>query len=201
MKKKIIILIMLVVLIAGSVVVFQYRNKVKQVNQPKVDTPSEEAADLTQGVKKTMAASPAGKKLNNNSQKQNQKNRKSDTENSVMMGRTMKSATASAKKTKKGGSVSVQTLNAQKEAYKLIPEKLLKPADEIKYAKNNGHLNEYDRRVLDFINQVRAANNLGLLKKMPTGLNESECLALMNAMRIMRGEKPLDNMPTGLKLK
>jgi hypothetical protein len=120
---------------------------------------------------------------------------------SLQMRKSLKGAMEAVKKTEKGKKVSSKLESFQEKAAELLPEKLLLPEDEIKYAKNNGQLNDYDRKVLDFINLVRAANNLEMLKKMPTGLNEKECLALMNAMRVMRGDKPLDNMPTGLKLK
>jgi len=83
----------------------------------------------------------------------------------------------------------------------ILPEKLLLPVSETQLADNDGKLDQYDRKVLGFINRIRISKRLKKLPNMPTGLNEDEALALMNAMRLMEGEKPLGNMPTGLKLK
>jgi len=199
MKKKKNILIITVVAIVAGVVFLKSLYSMKQVKSEKgKQLLSKEAVLPAVAVKKT-STSPVGvNNLKNNSQNQKAV---SGTMSSGQMRKTIKSAMVAAKKIEKGETISARLRDEQKKAYKLIPEKLLKPADEIKYAKNNGQLNEYDRKVLSFINQVRAVNNLEMLKKMPTGLNEKECLALMNAMRVMRGDKPLDNMPTGLKVK
>lgn len=108
-----------------------------------------------------------------------------------------KDASISKESAKKG-----KSSDAEEIASPSLPEKLLLPLQQVKLSKRKfSTLCKDDLKTLDYINRKRLAAGLKKLPILPTGLNNQECLQLLNGQLIEEGKEPLSAMPTGLILK
>ena len=94
----------------------------------------------------------------------------------------------------------VEVLNKRRDMSSL-PTKLLQPLHKVRLSKRKfSTLCKDDLKTLDYINRKRIEAALKKLHTLPTGLNDQECLLLLNGQLIEEGKPPLSVMPTGLKM-